>query len=598
MEKQRHYIEVDLSRGGAETRRLKQVETRMFPGGRALGVHLLSTMLAPGTDPLSADNLIAFVPGALNGSGSPAGGRFSISAKSPLTNTIASSNLGGGWGTLLARKGDAALLLRGRSPEPVILVLDRDRVEFRPAQTLWGLELPELFAALADQFPPGTRSLGIGPAGENLVSFAAIAHDGGRMAGRCGLGAVLGAKNVKALVILPGGQARLPADPAAFRAGVRRADRLLRAMPITARALPELGTAGLVRLIWEHDMLPHHNFQDVRHSADEVDAICGERLREKHLLANSGCQGCRIRCGRSTSAGGRKGEGPEFETIALLGANLGIYDLEEISLANYACNDLGLDTISMGNTLGLAMELRARGLLPAEALELNSWPVFDKPGQLEHFIRLTAARREAGAWLAAGARKLAERCGHPELAMTVKGLELPGYEPRATMAQALGYATSPRGGCHLQGGYAITLGFFGGAREVDRFLISTTAGHVVDMQDSGCLADSLGICRFAFFAFGENETAALYSAFNGLSVGPSDLTAMARRVQDLEREFNLRAACGPEADTLPERFFSEEIEIAGQPRKIDRERHFKPLLQNYYQLRGWSSEGRPVRQSG
>jgi len=598
MKQNQCYLEVDLSNGRVETHFLGQSETEMFPGGRALGLHLLSTMLNPGTDPLSADNLIAFVPGALNGSGTPAGGRFSISAKSPLTNTIASSNLGGGWGTLLARKGYAALLLRGRAPEPVLLVMDRERVEFRPAQSLWGLDLPALFEKLAAEFPPGTRILAIGPAGENLVSFSAIAHDGGRMAGRCGLGAVLGVKQVKALVLLPGGEARLPAAADDFRAGVRRADRLLRTMPITSKALPQLGTAGLVRLIWEHDMLPHHNFQDTRHPAEAIEAISGERLRQDHLLASSGCQGCRIRCGRSTRAGGRQGEGPEFETIALLGANLGIYDLEEISLANYACNELGLDTISMGNTLGLAMELQARGLLPAEALELPGWPVFDTPGRLEKFIRLTATRRDAGAWLAEGARRLAGRCGRPELAMAVKGLELPGYEPRATMAQALGYATSPRGGCHLQGGYAITLGFFGGAREVDRFLISTTAGHVVDMQDSGCLADSLGICRFAFFAFGENEIAALYSAFSGRSVKPSELTAMARRVQDLEREFNLRAGCGPEADTLPERFFSEEIEIAGRPRKIDREKHFKPLLDNYYQLRGWNAEGRPGRRDG
>lgn len=193
-------------------------------------------------------------------------------------------------------------------------------MEFRLAESLWGLELPALFEKLGAEFPPGTRILAIGPAGENLVSFAAIAHDGGRMAGRCGLGAVLGAKQVKALVLLPGGEARLPAGAEAFRAGVRRADRLLRTMPITARALPQLGTAGLVRLIWEHDMLPHHNFRDTRHLAGSIEAISGEKLRQNHLLSASGCQGCRIRCGRITRAGGRKGEGPEFETIALLGA--------------------------------------------------------------------------------------------------------------------------------------------------------------------------------------------------------------------------------------------------------------------------------------
>ncbi len=585
-------LDVHLDSGRISAFELGDEVIARYLGGRGLGVFFLRRDLAATVEPLAAENLLVVAAGGLNGSMAPTGGRFSVTFKSPLTGTIASANSGGFWGVTFKRSGHDLLVLRGCAAAPVYLHISEQGAELRECPELWGESIPAVTAKLKERHSKAARVLAIGPAGENGVRFAALINDNSRAVGRAGVGAVMGSKKLKAIVV-EGQKQYAPSRPDLYQSGIYQANKLLKSMPVTSRALTELGTAGLVKLIYDHDMLPHRNFQDVTHRPEDVEKISGEALRENILVAPRACFNCRIACGRQTRVGERHGEGPEYETVALLGANLGIYDIREVALANYLCNELGMDTISFGNTVGLAMELFERGVIgrrQTKGLELR----FGSSGILEKLASQTAFQRDFGRDIALGAKRLAEKYGMPQLAMVVKGLELPGYEPRATMAQALGYATSPRGGCHLQGGYAVTLGFFGASREVDRFLIETTAGHVVNQQDSGCISDMLGLCRFSSYAFGENEISRIYSGFSGIDLSPHDLEKIARHIQEEERRFNIGAGFDHHDDTLPERMFSEKIMIAGEPRAIDRQFHFQPLLQKYYEIRGWDEKGLPT----
>ena len=585
-------LDVDLNSGNIAEYGLADEIISRYLGGRGLGVCFLTKETSPAIDPLSGENLLVIATGGLTGSMAPTSGRFSVTFKSPLTGTIASSNSGGFWGVSFKRCGYDVLIIRGKAAVPVYLTVSERQTELVECPELWGESIPAVTETLKGRHSKTAKVLAIGPAGEKGVLFAALINDGARAVGRGGAGAVMGSKNLKAIVA-DGRRQFPPAQEDLYQNGISQSNKLLLSMPVTAHALYELGTAGLVKLINDHDMLPHRNFQDVRHRPEDVERISGEELRQQILVAPKPCFNCRIVCGRKTRVGAKEGEGPEYETIALMGANLGIYDIREVALASYACNELGIDTISFGNTVGLAMELFEKGIIGSSdtgGMDLR----FGTRNVLENLVAITADRQGFGDLLALGARRLAEKFAHPGLAMVSKGLEFPGYEPRATMAQAIGYATSPRGGCHLQGGYAVTLGFFGGSREVDRFLIETTAGHVVNQQDSGCIVDSLGLCRFSSYAFGENELSRTFAGLTGIDLSPHDFEMTARFIQDREREFNNAAGFTPADDTLPDRFFTEKIEIAGEPRCLDRQRHFAPLLKKYYEIRNWDENGIPL----
>lgn len=586
-------MDVHLSTGKIDVFSIEEDIITKTLGGRGMGVFYLSEEVPPETDPFSEENILVISSGGLGGSIAPTGGRFSVTFKSPLTGTISSSNSGGFWGISFVRTGYDVLIIRGRAETPVYLYLSENRHELIECPDLWGKTMPALTNALRGRYSQNVKVLGIGPAGENRVLFASMMNDYSRAVGRGGPGAVMGSKRLKAVVV-DGKKKFTPSNPELYESGVYQANKLLRSMPVTSKALPELGTAGLVKLVDEHDMLPHRNFQDVHHRVEDVEKISGEYLRTKILSSQKGCFNCRIRCGRLTQVEERKGEGPEFETIALMGANLGIYDIEEVALANYICNDTGMDTISFGNTVGLAMELYEKRIIDKKVrggLDLR----FGKRGILEELARQTAYREGFGHEIADGALRFARKFGAEESAMVVKGLELPGYDPRASLLQALGYATASRGGCHLKGGYAITLGFFGGSREVDRFLTDTVAGHIVNEQDSGCVADSLGVCRFTFFSFGENELSRIYSGYTGLDVSPYNLKNIAKEIIDRERIFNLGAGFSRDDDTLPRRFFTEKVRISGEKRAIDREGQFLPMLKKYYEIRKWNEKGVPVK---
>jgi aldehyde:ferredoxin oxidoreductase len=586
-------LEVDLT---ARTSRVFPLDARLlgdYLGGRGLGARLLYDRIDPACDPLGPENEIIIAASPLVGTGGPTAGRGHMVFKSPLTGFIGSANCGGTWAPALKAAGLDVLILKGRASEPVWLDITPDGVAFHSAAGLWGLDTHETTdRLLADKTPGRVRKvLCIGPAGENLVRFAAVMNDKDRAYGRGGPGAVWGSKNLKA-VRVAGDRKTSIKDPGLFQSGRDQAEYLLKQTPATKRILKDLGTAGLVNLINLIDMLPCRNFQGTRHGEEEIERVSGETLSKEILSRAGACYGCPIACQRHTVLGdGCKGEGPEYETTVLMGPNCGIYDLAAVTRANYRCNELGMDTISFGGTVACAMELFEKGYLPAPetgGLDLH----FGQAAALEALTGLIAFRQGIGDRLAEGSYRLADGLNHPELAMTVKKLEIPGYDPRASFTQALGYMTSPTGACHLRGGYAVSLAFFGGFKEIPRFSLLQSPIAIRNMQNLGIIQDSLGVCRFTGYSFSYDPWARMVSGATGLDFPTIRLEETANRIATLERLFNLEAGLTPDDDLLPARFAEEPIRVEGQERAVTRE-SMLGMRADYYAARGWGPDGRP-----
>jgi len=566
------------------------LDPRPWLGGRGLAVKLFTDRADPRGDPLGPDNVMVIATSALTGTAAPTAGRGHAVFKSPLTGSIGSANSGGRWAKVLKSAGCDALVIRGRAGSPVYISIS-ERVTIHEAADLWGKAVPEATDLLAGRHGGRESSvLAIGPAGERKVRFASLMNEKNRAYGRGGPGAVLGAKQVKAIVVQGSAKTEV-ADPARFKDAVEQTRHVMKAQPITKRVLRDLGTAGLVHLINEMRMLPRRNFQNCIHDPELIEKISGETISRTILERAGGCWGCPILCQRHTRIGDRSGEGPEFETVVLMGPLLDLYDLEAITLGNYRANELGLDTMSLGGTLACAAELTELGAISradAGGVELG----FGNSVLYPEIVDRVARREGIGDLLAEGSRRLAERCERPEAAMQSKGLELPAYDPRGMPAQALGYMTSPTGACHLRGGYSIALAFFGGIKEVPRFSIRQAAMTCKNQQDLGIIQDSLGICRFTGYAVGAEHWARIYGAAIGEEVSRAELEAAAERISTLERLFNVRAGFSRKDDDLPARFKTEAIMIGPRERIIseqDRER----MLDDYYQVRGWDREGIP-----
>ncbi|HPW17915.1 MAG TPA: aldehyde ferredoxin oxidoreductase family protein [Candidatus Aminicenantes bacterium] len=588
----------DLSAGEVRTEPLAPEAALDYLGGRGLAIRILYDTIDPACDPLGPDNAFVIASSPLVGTAAPTAGRGHMAFKSPLTGVLGTSNSGGTWGAVFKSSGFDALVVKGASPTPVLIDIEAGRAEIRPADGLWGLTTHETNDSLAAVSEPGrpARVLCIGPAGENLVRFAAVANDRDRVYGRSGPGAVWGSKKLKA-VRVRGREKTAVADRERFRAGLDQALYLMKQAPATKRLLRDLGTAGLVELINLIAMLPHRNFQDCAHRDEDVERVSGETLAKTLLEKAGSCHLCPIGCQRHTRVAGRgggeeRGEGPEYETIVLMGPLCGIYDLEAITRANYRANELGLDTMSYGGTVACAMELRERGLIGDEAaagLDLR----FGDAAALEALVPLTARREGLGAALAEGAARLAGGFGRPDLAMTVKKLEIPAYDPRASFPQALGYMTSPTGACHLRGGYAVSLAFFGGAREIPRFSLLQSPIAIRNMQNLGILQDSLGVCRFTGYAFSTDPWARMIGGVTGRDFSSARLEEIGNRVAALERLFNLEAGATAADDALPGRFAEVPIVVEGKERRVSREDQER-MRRDYYKVRGWDAEGRPT----
>lgn len=569
-------LEVDLSGGEVQAKPLEASLVADYLGGRGLATRLFYDSVDPQCEPLGPDNVFVIATSPLLGTNAPTACRGHMVFKSPLTDVIGTSNSGGTWGSAFKSTGYDAIVVKGRASGPVYIDISPEKVDVLPADRLWGMDVHQTTDVLTADSESGNRPrvLCIGPAGENLVRIAAVVNDKNRTYGRCGPGAVWGGKKLKAIRVR--GKAKIQIqDKERYQAGYDQSMYLMKQAPITKRLLRELGTSGLVELINVINMLPHRNFLDSYHIEEDLEKVSGETLAKTLLERAGGCFLCPIGCQRHTQVETEKGdcekgEGPEYETVVMMGPLCGIYDLPAITRANYRCNELGMDTMSFGGTMACAMELFERGAIPsqdADGLDLK----FGNAGVLETLARQTACRQGIGDRLAEGSFRLAKSFGHSELSMSVKKLEIPGYDPRASFTQALGYMTSPSGACHLRGGYAVSLAFFGGAKEIPRFSLLQSPIAIRNMQNTGILQDSLGICRFTGFAFSTDPWARMASGVTGMDFSVARLDEIANRIATLERMFNLEAGARMEDDALPERFSQVPIVVAGEEKVVSRD---------------------------
>lgn len=568
-------LNVDLGSGRCGESTIPGGLVADFIGGRGIGVRML-WMSRTGPDSGSAPQKapLVIVTGPLTGTGVPSGDRFSLSTISPLTGTVMDSNSGGRLGRALKRAGHDAVVITGRAKQPAVLIIEDGDVRVEPAADLRGLEVGDTLAALTERYGKGAGMAVIGPAGENRVRYASIMTERMRALGRGGAGAVMGGMNLKGIVARGSGKVAV-ADRERLKTVLAESNRWLRAHPVTSRALPALGTPMLVKICSEAGIFPVRNFQTV--AAGEYEAYSGERLAEVFSVGRSGCSGCYIQCGRTTEVDGSRGEGPEYESLWGLGPDLGITDLKHIIRAAHRCNQLGLDTISTGGTLACAMELAQRGIR-------SGGIAFGDHEAAQEAIEAIARRDGEGDALAEGSRRLAEQAGAPELSMQVKGMELPGYDPRGAQGQGLAYATSSRGGCHLRGGYLVGREILGIPKRVDGRVVLGKGGHVARAQDFGAVADSLSVCRFATFALAPHYWSRMVAAVTGLDLSGEDLMEAGERIVNLERILNIDLGVGPEQDTLPARFTGEPLTEGPCRGEVV---HLREMLAEYYARRGW-----------
>ncbi|MFW9834951.1 MAG: aldehyde ferredoxin oxidoreductase family protein [Candidatus Thorarchaeota archaeon] len=553
---------------------------KQYLGGRGLGVKLVYDSVTPETEPLSPDNMLVFAVGPSTATRIPTAGRFVVITKSPTTGTIFDSHAGGYFGAQLRRAGFAAVVFQGKSDTPVYLWINDDVVEIRDASKIWGKDVNDTTDQLLKETDEKAQVACIGPAGENLGLMAAIMTDKHRAAGRGGVGAVMGSKNLKAIVAKGSGEVGVH-DQERLNAAVERARRLIKKNAVTNKSLPVYGTPVLVSVANELGMLPTNNFQEG--TFNDADGVSGEKLLERFSAGTYHCHGCPIGCGRVSLIKGEKIGGPEYESLWALGPQCGISDLEWIAIANDRCNHLGLDTISTGSTIGAAMELVQRGKLDAP-LRFG-----DTTGILE-LIEDIAYKRGLGAEMSEGSKRFTQRYGAPELAMQVKGLELPAYDPRGAQGHALGYATSNRGGCHLRS-YLIGPEVLGSPVLVDRDRPDGKADLVMLYQDISAAMDCMVVCRFTNFAWTVDDYADMISACTGLDLSGRDLLRVGERIYNLERLFNLREGFTAKDDNLPPRFFKPLPEGGSRNRVV----HLEEMMKEYYKLRGWDKEGRPTK---
>ncbi len=570
-------LRVDLSARSTTIEEIDEEILHLYLGGRGLGAYLVTTEVPPDTDPLAPENILAFCAGAMTGVRVPTGGRSSMSTLSPLTGTIFDANSGSQFGVRLRWAGYDALVITGQADSPVWLEVTGAGAQLHAADHLWGREIPATVEQLKAR---NSAVVSIGPAGENQVLFASIADEKGRSYGRGGVGAVMGSKNLKAIVAT--GKTRPGiADQEIYDFINYEAGKMVKASPRTSQGLPEFGTSVLVNLMSWYGVLPTRNFQ--LGEFEQADNISGERLRDEFLTKRGACWSCPIGCKRVTRTSKEEGEGPEYETIYALGSSLGIDDFETIIEANYLCNRLGMDTISCGATIACAMELAQRGALDTELK-------FGRADLLLQAVEDVAYRRGLGDQLAEGSKRLSTRYGMPETSMQVKGLEFPAYDPRGMQGQGLLYATSNRGACHLRGNM---LGpeLLGAPKMLDRHAPSGKAGILIVMQHTNAVIDSIGMCKFVNFAIGDDFFARLMTSITGTEYEVQDLQLAGERIWNLERLYNLQAGFTREDDTLPPRFLNEPLKEGGSAGHIV---HLEEMLAEYYRFRGWTSEGIPT----
>ncbi len=590
-------LRVDLTNGTFKDEDLDLELAKNYVGGRGLATKMLFDEIDPKIDALSPENKLIFASGPLTGTGAIAASRYMVITKSPLTGYIACSNSGGYFGPEMKYAGYDMFIFEGKSPEPVYLFIAGDTIELRPATELWGKTTHETEDAIRETIGMPWkgemfRIASIGPAGEKLSRAACIINDKARAAGRSGVGAVMGSKNLKAIAI-KGSKPINIAQHERFREIVRENIQKNRsdAAKVTAQALPVFGTSILVNIINESGILCTRNFQ--AGTFEGAGKISGETIVDTILRRRRGCFSCPMSCGRVTESIDPKfpghGEGPEYETVALFGASCGVDNLSAVAKANFICNELGIDTIEAGNIVACAMELYEKGYLPESDIGFKA-----NFGDAEALVKLTelmGKREGIGDLLSEGGHALAEKYGHPELFMGVKNQGLPAYDPRGVQGMGLSYATSNRGACHVRS-YLIAIEILGVNVKVDPFTTENKASLLRNFQDFTAVIDSAGLCLFVSLAegYGQDDVAELLTAVTGETYTKDDVMAIGERIWTLERLFNIKAGLTKAEDTLPPRFLSEPLPDGPAKGKVCK---LEEMLKEYYQLRGWDDNGIP-----
>ena len=618
-------LQINLSTGDVTDYPWTDKDRELYIGGKTMAAKILYDTLTGRENAYSEENPLIISTGPLTGTGAPSSSRFNISSLSPQTGFISSSNCGGTFGYHLKRAGIDALIITGRREERTWIEIDNGSVTFHNADDLWGTRVTECQRLLAEKMSSKRGcdikfgKLCIGPAGENLVRYSAVISDE-RAAGRTGMGAVLGWKNVKAIAVC--GNHDTPVhDPSATKKWCQKWFRYLRNHPLTGNQLPRMGTAGLVSSMQMRGLLATKNYTEGRF--EHFDKVNGETLAEEYNIVNKGCLSCPIKCARTVTVEGEDVKGPELETLGLLGGGILNKDLYHILKWNKELDDLGLDTISASNTLAYAMEANERGL----------WNNGLKFGDIEGISKIwddIAYRRGIGNELAEGSKRLSEKYGGKEFAMQSKGLELAAYEPRRAVGQGLGYAVSNRGGCHLNGGYLVILEGLG--LNIDAQTPHSKADFTMMFQDLMEMISATGQCLFTSYAFfpgflitrpnGAIATAAnkrlphLGWAIRLMNKFPHGLafhlpvfhhTKMMQKAVgmpmtfgkylqtgergfNLERAVNVRFGVSAAKDSLPKRL----TDVPQDPNDPRTRVPLEQMKKIYYQARGWDKNGIPT----
>lgn len=577
-------LHIDLSSGKDAWRELEKARLRAFLGGIGLGASLLYDLAPPGVEPFSPANPLVLTSAPLVGTGLTTTAKYAVVTKSPLTGFIADSLSSSFFALELKRAGLDALIVTGRAPRPVYLLVNDGKVEIRDGSRLWGKSAKETEALIRSELrDQAVRVAAIGQAGENRVRFATISNEG-RHAGRGGVGAVMGSKNLKAIALRGAGGVSV-ADPrgvAAIAATLR--ERSLGSLTSKYR---EIGTVANLAVFNRLGTLPALNFQ--QSTFDQAELLSGETLTENNFSRRHGCASCTIQCERLFKSLAGEEQRLEYETLFALGPLCGIEDPEAVLQAAGLCDLYGLDTISTGGTIAWAMECAEKGLLPhAREVGLS----FGKADALLATIAAIAQRSGVGSLLAEGSRQAAKQVGGEAMswAMHVKGLELPGYEPRSLKTMALGLAVNPRGACHNRSG-AYEADFSG---EVDRLSADPARGALVAAsEDFAAVLDSLIVCKFLRKCFNDfyAEAAELLSKVTGWPCSGTELRRIGERVHTVKKLFNVREGWQPEDDWLPQRLLRETLPSGVAEGVGLTPTELREMIQGYYRARGWDENG-------
>lgn len=576
-------LRIDLSKTKISEENLKEKEAEKFIGGKGLGAKFLFESMDPKADPLSPENPLILCTGPLTGTSTPTSGRWCIVTKSPLTSLFLDSQVGGYFGAEMKKAGYDFIIIKGKAENPIYITIQDESVEIKDAQHLWGKNTTDTEKALEKE----GRVLSIGVAGEKKVKFACIntdlfVHKGrGGNAGRGGAGAVMGSKNLKA-VVMKGTHNLAYADEERYKEAVKKSLKVINenAFIPTRR---KYGTPIWINPVNENMLLPTYNFR--RGFFDRAENISGETMHDKIVVENKSCFSCPIACGKWTRFyfNGKKYEfeGPEYESIALLGSNCGNDTIEGVAYVSYLCDEYGLDTISTGNVVGFAIEASKNGLIEGN---VN----FNDPVSQGELIRKIAYREGIGDALAEGVKAVSEKKGGKEYAIQSKGLEFPGYDPRGAFGMALAYATSDRGACH-QRVWTVRAEMQGGL--TPRYGVEGRASFVKENQDERACCFSLVLCDFA--PFGVGTFVELLNTATGFEYTEDTYMKAGERIWNLTKLFNIKNGVTRKDETIPERIMEERLEK--DEARIGKEK-FEKMVDEYYELRGWDTQGVPTKE--